>query len=143
MSGPDGISRVASAIGTGPVDAAYKAIDALVRVPADLTDYTVTSVTEGIEALARTRVAIKPAGRMSNEGYVASAQGNVTQRTYSGNGADNDIVVASARAYVSALNKMIGFLSAQEKAKAAAASASMSDDDVAPREGERPSAVAA
>jgi hypothetical protein len=45
----------------GPVDAAYKAIDSLIKVPAELTDYSVNSVTEGIEALATTRVIIKPA----------------------------------------------------------------------------------
>jgi 2-isopropylmalate synthase len=70
MAGPDGISRVASGIGTGPVDAAYKAIDSLVRVPAELLDYSVNGVTEGIEALAQTRVVIKPGGGMAGEGYV-------------------------------------------------------------------------
>jgi hypothetical protein len=44
------------------VDAAYKAIDSLVRVDAELLDYSVNSVTEGINALATTRVIIKPAG---------------------------------------------------------------------------------
>ena len=110
MTGPDGIVRVASGIGTGPVDAAYKAVDSLVRVPAELLDYTVNSVTEGIEALAETRVLIRPAGRMAGEGFVQSSSGGKTQRSYSGSGANEDIVVASARAYVSALNKMISYL---------------------------------
>lgn len=56
LRGPDGMLRVRSAIGTGPVDAAYKAVDSVVAVPAELTDYSITSVTEGIEALAATRV---------------------------------------------------------------------------------------
>lgn len=56
LRGPDGMLRVRSAVGTGPVDAAYKAVDAMVAVPAQLVDYSITSVTEGIEALAATRV---------------------------------------------------------------------------------------
>lgn len=120
MIGPDGIIRTASGIGTGPVDAAYKAIDSLVRVPAELLDYTMQSVTEGIDALAQTRVVIKPAGRMSSQGYVSSAQGGKVQRTYSGGAADEDIVVSSARAYTSALNKMIAYLSVAERAATAA-----------------------
>lgn len=114
--GPDGISRVASGIGTGPVDAAYKAIDSLVRVPNDLIDYSVTSVTEGIEALAQTRVVIRPSGGMADEAYVQDTKGGKTQRSFSGSGADADIVMSSARAYVSALNKMISYISVRDKA---------------------------
>ena len=107
MMGPDGIARAATGMGTGPVDAAYKAVDALVRVPVELVDYTVSSVTEGIDALAATRVSVRPAGAMATTGFVQSSRGGVVQRTFSGSGAHEDIVVASARAYVSALNKLI------------------------------------
>lgn len=117
MKGPDGILRVASAVGSGPVDSAYKAIDSIVRVPADLVDYSMGAVTQGIDALAQTRVVIKPSGNLANDGFVQSAQGRVTQRSYSGTGADEDIVVSSARAYVSALNKMIGYLNTQPQVK--------------------------
>ncbi len=120
MLGPEGISRTAAGIGTGPVDAAYKAIDSLVRVPACLLDYSVNSVTEGIEALAQTRVVIRPAGKMAGQGFVTGANGLRAQRSYSGTGADEDIVVASARAYVSALNKMISYLASEGRAVAAA-----------------------
>lgn len=122
MVGPDGIARTATGMGTGPVDAAYKAIDALVRVPVDLVDYSVSSVSAGIEALATTRVVVRPAGRLANAGYVESARGGTMQRNFSGSGTDEDIVVASARAFVSALNKTIAHLSAgrvgAEKAEA-------------------------
>lgn len=63
----------ASAVRTGPVDAAYKAIDALVRVPVVLEDYTMNSVTEGIEALAVTRVIVRPAGDL-DQAVVMTAQ---------------------------------------------------------------------
>lgn len=114
MTGPDGITRTATALGTGPVDAIYKSIDKLVRVPAELVDYNMNSVTEGIEALAKTRVTIRPAGNLAERGYVTSAQGSYSKRTFNGSGADVDVVVSSARAYVSALNKMISFLSRQD-----------------------------
>jgi 2-isopropylmalate synthase len=111
MTGPDGITLTATSIGTGPVDAAYKAIDTLVRVPAELIDYSVNSVTEGIEALAHTRVVIKPGGDAGRAGAsVQNYKGDVTLRSFSGSGADEDIVSSSARAYVSALNKMIGYV---------------------------------
>lgn len=71
---------------SGPVDAAYKAIDGLVRVDAELVDYSVNSVTEGIQALATTRVTIRPTGAMKDEAYVerAGGFGGKVQRTFSG-----------------------------------------------------------
>ncbi|EFN59861.1 hypothetical protein CHLNCDRAFT_133663 [Chlorella variabilis] len=107
------------------------AIDSLVRVQAELVDYSVNSVTEGIEALANTRVVIRPAGKQADEGYVASYKGGRTQRSFSGSGADEDIVVSSARAYVSALNKMIGFISAKAAANGATSAAEASQDGAA------------
>lgn len=86
MRGPEGLLRTGVAVGTGPVDAAYKAIDSLVQVDADLTDYTVNSVTEGIEALANTRVQIRPSGKIADEAFVErpGGMGGKVQRTFSG-----------------------------------------------------------
>ena len=53
----------------------------------------------------------------------ACSQGNTHQRTFSGNGADGDIVVSSARAYVSAINKLIAFVSKSEQRQAEQAAA--------------------
>lgn len=121
MRGPDGALRVTSAVGTGPVDAVYKAVDAIVGVPAQLVEYGVNAVTAGIDALATTRVQIAPGrGPAANVNGALHAQtGAVTARTFSGSGTDEDIVCSSARAYVSALNKMIGW-SAQSAAPSAA-----------------------
>lgn len=104
MMGHDEILRVASSVGTGPVDAAYKAIDSIVGLDVELIDYSMASVTEGIDALANTRVVVKP---ISGSTLVENAQGSVRQRTFTGNAASEDVVVASARAYISALNKII------------------------------------
>lgn len=117
MRGPDKIARIGVGVGTGPVDAAYKAIDSLVRVDTELLDYTVSSVTEGINALATTRVTIRPAGKQSGEGWVTDTQSRKVQRSFSGSGADEDIVVASVRAYTTALNKMIGWMGMSHGAK--------------------------
>ena len=103
-NGSDGAAVVvATSIGTGPVDAAYKAIDSIVGLEVELTDYSMASVTEGIDALANTRVVVKPVG----QSLVENAQGSVRQRTFTGTAASEDIVVASGRAYLSALNKIL------------------------------------
>ncbi|WPT10746.1 2-isopropylmalate synthase 2 [Picochlorum sp. SENEW3] len=109
LEGPvDSVLRIASSVGTGPVDAAYKAIDSIVGLEVDLVDYSMASVTEGIDALANTRVVIRPCNAtLSSIQLIENAQGAIRERTYTGNAASEDVVVASARAYISALNKMI------------------------------------
>ncbi|MBF8282527.1 MAG: 2-isopropylmalate synthase [Anaerolineales bacterium] len=104
LRGPDGATRTAAAVGTGPVDATYKAIDAIVQAPATLLEFSVHAVTEGIDALGEVTVRIQ-----SNDGqHKLDAQKEVDQpRTFGGHGADTDIIVASAKAYLSAVNKML------------------------------------
>jgi len=111
---------VATGVGTGPVDAVYRAVDAIVARPCTLREYSVSSVTAGIDALATTRVAVSPAGADAAARAAADAARGADEvdpakppagaRSYAGSGADADIVVASARAYVSALNRMIDAL---------------------------------
>jgi 2-isopropylmalate synthase len=101
---PFGKEHVQACIGTGPVDATYKAIDAIVQVPNLLQEFVVHAVTEGIDALGEVTVRIQ--GEQGD--LVLDAQSEVDQpRTFGGYGADTDIVVASAKAYLSALNKML------------------------------------
>ena len=110
MTGPDGVSRYVAATGTGPVDAVYKAIDKLIGVSVDLETYGIQAVNEGIDALATTRVSIKPKEDSGVLGAALHSQtGNMMTRQFSGSGSDSDVVVASARAYTSALNKMISW----------------------------------
>jgi len=87
---PDGSVERAVAMGTGPVDAAYKAIDMISRVPVRLMEYTVHGVTGGIDALGEVSLRIQDDGK-----------------SFVGHGADTDIVVASVKAYVTALNKVM------------------------------------
>jgi 2-isopropylmalate synthase len=95
MSNMEGDTFIHAAVGTGPVDASYRAIDAIVKCPNMLIEYSVHAVTEGIDALGEVTVRIgTPDGSRSFGGY----------------GADNDIIVASVKAYLVALNRMIAGL---------------------------------
>ena len=87
---PKGEIKADAAIGTGPVDAVCKAIDKIVAVPCTLTEFTVKSITEGIDAIGEVLI------RVESEGL-----------TYTGRGADTDIIVASAKAYINALNRLL------------------------------------
>jgi 2-isopropylmalate synthase len=90
LTGPDGETLADAALGTGPVDSVYKAINRLVNVPNTLTEFTVKSVTEGIDAIGEVLI------RIESQGI-----------TYTGRGADTDIIVASAKAYINALNRLL------------------------------------
>jgi len=125
MTGPDAMTRVTSAVGSGPVDAAYKAVDELVRVKVELVEYSVTAVVEGIESLAQTRVSIRPNPPLSGGASMIkeNAQtGTRGARMFTSTGADTDIVVSSTRAYVACLNRMIAYtMSAKQAADTEAA----------------------
>ena len=104
LRGPDGAMHIQAAIGTGPVDAAYKAIDAIVQAPSTLLEFAVHAVTEGIDALGEVTVRIE-----GTNGYRSFDAQKETERsrTFGGHGADTDIIVASAKAYLAALNKLL------------------------------------
>jgi 2-isopropylmalate synthase len=86
----DGEERSASSAGDGPVDAAYRAIESILRAGASLQLYSVNSITGGTDAQGEVSVRMEKGGRIVN-----------------GQGADTDIVIASAKAYVNALNKLM------------------------------------
>jgi 2-isopropylmalate synthase len=87
---PDGQVLADAALGTGPVDAVYEAINRLMGVPNKLTEFSVKSVTEGIDAIGEVLI------RIESDGV-----------TYTGRGASTDIIVASAKAYMNALNRLL------------------------------------
>jgi 2-isopropylmalate synthase len=103
---PDGAQQVQAAVGTGPVDATYKAIDEIVRAPNTLQEFSIRAITEGIDAIGEVTVRLE--AREGGESKQVFAQnGRTRNRTYGGHGADTDIIVASAKAYLSALNKLL------------------------------------
>jgi 2-isopropylmalate synthase len=107
----DGNIHVQASVGTGPVDAAYKAIDAIVQAPNELHEFVVNAVTEGIDALGEVTVRIESQNGLNS----LDAQSELnTPRSFGGYGADTDIIVASVKAYLSALNKMLVAMGADE-----------------------------
>src|SRR5689334_19547268 len=85
----NGSEKRADAQGDGPVDATFKAIESIAKSGAELLLFSVNAVTTGTESQGEVTVRLAKGGRVVN-----------------GVGADTDIVVASAKAYVSALNKL-------------------------------------
>lgn len=106
LRGPDGMTREDAALGSGPVDAVYRAINRITQVPNVLTEFSIKAVTEGIDAVGEVTIRIEPNAAGNGNGHADYPSGP-RPRTYSGHGADTDILVASAKAYVSALNKML------------------------------------
>ncbi|MDJ1185515.1 2-isopropylmalate synthase [Roseofilum casamattae] len=86
---PSGEELTDAAIGTGPVDAVYKAINRVINVPNELIEFSVQSVTAGIDAIGEVTIRVQH-----------------DNRVFSGHSANTDIVVASAQAYVNALNRL-------------------------------------
>ena len=114
LKGPDGEERTLAAVGTGPVDAAFKAIDELVNAPSELLEYSVNSVTEGIDALGECSVRVRA---NINERRVNAQHGSGHSAIFHGHGADTDIIVASAKAYLAALNRLAATFAEQEQAE--------------------------
>src|SRR6266853_5555672 len=86
-----GSEKKSESHGDGPVDATFKAIESVAKSGAELLLYSVNAVTMGTESQGEVTVRLAKGGRIVN-----------------GVGADTDIVVASAKAYVNALNKLQG-----------------------------------
>ena len=86
----DGVEHPASASGGGPVDASFKAIDSVVQSGSELQLYSVNNITSGTDSQGEVTVRLEKGGRIVN-----------------GHGADTDIVIASAKAYINALNKLL------------------------------------
>ena len=104
LIGPDGTKSVHAAIGTGPVDAVFKAIDAIILSSNTLVEFVIHAITQGIDALGEVTVRIEGC---EPESRITAQRETDQLHTYGGYGADTDIVVASAKAYLSALNKML------------------------------------
>jgi 2-isopropylmalate synthase len=94
---PDGAILTDAAVGTGPVDAVYRAVNRLIEIPNQLVEFSVQAVTEGIDALGTVTVKLRAEDRL-----------------FSGQASDTDIVVAAAHAYVNAVNRVHRHRQAQQ-----------------------------
>ncbi len=90
LTAPDGSSVTDADTGTGPVDAVYKAINRIVQVPNQLIEFRVDAVTEGIDAIGDVTIRVEKEGN-----------------AFVGRGSDPDIIVASGKAYMNALNRLL------------------------------------
>lgn len=86
----NGKEQSASESGSGPVDAAFKAIENIVHSQTELKLYSVNNITSGTDSQGEVSV------RLSKNGKIVNGQG-----------ADTDIVIASAKAYINALNRIV------------------------------------
>lgn len=86
---PDNQELTDAAVGTGPVDAVYQAINRVVKVPNRLIEFSVQSVTAGIDAIGEVTIRLEQDGKI-----------------FAGYSANTDIIVASAQAYINALNRL-------------------------------------
>ncbi len=86
----DGEEHTSTSQGSGPVDAAYKAIEQVINSDAELQLYSVNNITSGTDSQGEVTVRLSKGDRIVN-----------------GQGADTDIVIASAKAYINALNKIV------------------------------------
>ena len=90
LTGPSGETVTDASTGNGPVDAVCKAIDRVIGCSCKLVDFNVQSVSEGLDAMATVTIRIENSGS-----------------TFSGRGASTDVIVASAMAYLSGVNRML------------------------------------
>ncbi len=86
----DGKIITDASTGTGPVDAVYKAINRIVQVSNVLSEFNIQAVTEGIDAMGQVTIRVEK-----------------DSKSYVGRGGDTDIIVASAKAYMNALNRLL------------------------------------
>ncbi|MFN2156291.1 MAG: 2-isopropylmalate synthase [Anaerolineae bacterium] len=98
LRGPGGNVACEASMGNGPVDAAYNAIDKIAQVPNELVEFSIQAITEGMDAMAKVTVRIRDVSPDGNGGR---------RRIFMGRGSDTDTVVAAARAYLFALNRLL------------------------------------
>jgi 2-isopropylmalate synthase len=107
---PDGELRTHAAVGTGPVHAVFRAVDEIVQAPAELLEYSINNVTEGIDALGHASVRVRGGG---DGGRVNPQHGSGQAPILHGHAADTDVLVASTKAYLAALNRVLATVSGQ------------------------------
>lgn len=103
LSDERGKAHLGQAFGTGPIDAAYKAINSIVLQPNELTKFTINAITEGVDSAAEVAVRV----RVINQGNSSGADPDQEQDYYEGYGVHPDTVVAASIAYMNVLNRIL------------------------------------
>ncbi|WP_129627633.1 2-isopropylmalate synthase [Candidatus Oscillochloris fontis] len=124
LVGPDESEQIDSALGTGPVDAIYQAINKMINRPNELIEFSIKAITEGLDAVAEVTVRIREqseeAGAVDDPTSINLTGKRSVQQIFSGYGINTDSVLAAAEAYMAALNKMLAAGQARITAEAAA-----------------------
>ena len=92
--------------GRGLARWATKAIDEIVQAPNTLLEFSIRAITEGIDALGEVTVRVKAENGHAPR-RTSPQSGRERRLTFGGHGADTDIIVASAKAYLAAINKLL------------------------------------
>jgi 2-isopropylmalate synthase len=111
VQGPEEEPVWATSHGNGPVDAAFKAVDSIVGLPNELLEFSVQAMTKGVRALGKVAVRIQGEVPLGDTGQIQ-------QRVFLGRGADTDIIVASVKAYLFALNRLLAARQASRRRQA-------------------------
>jgi 2-isopropylmalate synthase len=114
LKDPNGESVVNAAVGTGPVHAVFTAIDEMVKAPSELIEYSINAVTEGIDALGHASVRLRA---VATDNRVNPQHGAGGTQVFHGNAAETDVIVASTKAYLAALNRLLAMLGTYEKSE--------------------------
>jgi len=117
LRSPEGDIYEYASIGTGPVHASYQAIDGIINIPNTLVEFSVNAITEGIDALGEVTVRLQSETSEVME-RTSPQNGRNYARTFGGYGADTDILVASVKAYLAALNKLLIFTGGRQPSSA-------------------------
>jgi 2-isopropylmalate synthase len=117
---PNGEMKTHAAVGTGPVHAVFRAIDEIVQAPAELLEYSINNVTEGIDALGHASVRVRGSG---DGGRLNPQRGSGQAPILHGHAADTDVIVASSKAYLAAMNRVLANVSAQAQTSSATTAA--------------------
>ena len=113
LSDAEGKIYMNSCGGSGPIDASFNAINNIIKAPCKLTEFYIHANTEGRDAIGEVSVRIESDLLSRTD----AESGEMFSRSFSGYGADTDIVVASVKAYLSALNKLLIAADKEQKRK--------------------------
>jgi 2-isopropylmalate synthase len=117
LRGPDGKLRAGSAQGSGAVDAVCRTIQEIIEADdpdgasggAELVEFTVNSITEGLDAVGEVTMRLKERAQVAENrpSQRIAATGDRRAHVFSGYGVHTDVIMATAEAYIGALNKLL------------------------------------
>eukprot|EP01135_Chromosphaera_perkinsii_P002380 Nk52_evm34s222 gene=Nk52_evmTU34s222 len=109
VTDPEGKEILHASVGEGPINAVFNALQAIISIPTVLDSFTVNAITGGTDALGEVGVVLRPENNNVEDGEEGKKLYKNSGKTFAGHGTDPDIIVASARAYMSAINRLVSY----------------------------------